>query len=42
MDNMKPSIYLINNFNSIFPRIIWNYATIYEVDKIIKCLKAKN
>jgi len=41
-DNMKPSDYLINNFNSTFPRINWNYATIYEIDNIIKSLKAKN
>jgi len=41
-DNMKPSNYLINNFNSTFPRINWNYATIYEIDKLIKSLKAKN
>jgi len=40
-DNTKTSNYLINNFNSTFPRINWNYATIYEIDKIIKFLKAK-
>ena len=36
-DNMDHSIYLINNSNSTFPRINW-----FEIDKIIKSLKAKN
>jgi len=35
-------ITLINNFNSKFPRTDWNYATTYEIDKIIKSLKTKN
>jgi hypothetical protein len=35
--NMDHSIYLINNFNSTFPRINW-----FEIDKIIKSLKTKN
>ena len=41
-DNMNPSNYLINNFNSTFPRTNWNYATTYEIYEIIKSLKAKN
>ena len=41
-DNLNSCNYLINNFNSTFLRINWNYATAYENDKIIKSLKAKN
>jgi len=41
-ENINPSSYLINNFNSTFPRINWNYATTYETGTIIKSLKAKN
>ena len=41
-DNMNPSNYFINKFNSTFPIIKWNYATTYEIDKIIKSLKTKN
>ena len=33
---------LLFTFNSIFPRISWNYATTYEIDEIFKSLKAKN
>lgn len=33
---------MINDFNSTFPRIDWNYATTYEVYKIIEFLKTKN
>ena len=33
-DDMDPSSYLINNFNSTFSRINLNYATTYEIDKI--------
>jgi len=40
-DNVNPSNYSINNFNSKFPRINWNDATTYEIDKIIKSLKTK-
>jgi len=36
-DNMDPSIYLINNSNSTFPRISW-----FEIGKIVKSLKTKN
>ena len=39
---MNPSHYFINNFNSTFPRINWNYATSYKIDMIIKSLKTKN
>jgi len=35
-------ITLINNFSSTFPRNDWNYATTYEIDKIIRSLKTKN
>ena len=38
---MNPSNYSINNFNSKFPRINWNNATTYEINKIIKSLKTK-
>jgi len=41
-DNSDPSNYLVNNFYSTFPKINWNFATIYETDKNIKCLKTKN
>ena len=41
-DNVDPSSYFINNFYSAFPKINWRYATIYETDKNIKCLKTKN
>ena len=41
-DNMDPSNYLINNFYNMFPKINWNYATIYETDENIKYLKTKN
>ena len=41
-DNMDPSNYLINNFNSMFSRINWKYPTTYEINKIIKSLKTKN
>jgi hypothetical protein len=40
-DNKNSYNYLTNNFNSTFLRINWNYATAYEIDKIIKSLKAK-
>jgi len=39
---MDPSNYLINNFYNMFPKINWNYATIYETDENIKYLKTKN
>jgi len=41
-DNVSPSNYSINNFNSKFPRINWNYATTYEINKITKYLKTKS
>jgi hypothetical protein len=41
-ENLNPSNYLIYHFKSTFPRIIWNYATTYEIDNIIKSLKTKN
>ena len=41
-DNVDPSSYLINNFNSTFSRINWKYATTYEINKIINSLKTKN
>ena len=41
-DNVNPSKYKINNFNRTFPRINWNYATTYEIVKIIKSLKTEN
>ena len=40
-DNVNPSSYLMNKFNSTFPRISFNSATAYEIDKIIKSLKNK-
>jgi len=39
---VNPYKYMINNFNSTFPRTNWNYATTYEIVKIIKSLKTKN
>ena len=41
-DNVDPSNYLINNFNSIFSIINWEYVINYEIYKIIKSLKSKN
>jgi len=40
-DNVNTSCYLMNKFNSTFPRISCNSATTYEIDKIIKSLKNK-
>jgi hypothetical protein len=41
-DNVNPCKYMINNFNSTFPRTNWNCATTYEIVKITKSLKTKN
>jgi len=41
-DNVNSPKYVINNFKSTFPRINWNFATTYEIVKIIKSLKTKN
>jgi len=32
-DNVDPSNYFINKYNSTFSRINCNYATAYEIDK---------
>ena len=33
-DNVDPSNYLINNFNSRFSKLNWKYATIYEIVRL--------
>jgi len=37
-DNVDHSNYLITNFNNMFSRINWKYATMYEINKITKSL----
>ena len=32
----NPINYLTNNFRRLFPQIIWQYASTYEIEKIIK------
>jgi len=39
---VDPSSYLITNFNNTFSSTDWKYATIYEINKIIKSLRTKN
>ena len=34
--------YLTNNFRRPFPKISWQYASTYEIEKIIKSLRTKN
>ena len=34
-DNVDPSNYLINNFNSRFSKLNWKYATIYETVRLL-------
>ena len=41
-DNVDPSNYLITNFDNMFSRINWKYATTYEINKILIALKTKN
>ena len=38
----NPINYLANNFRKPFTKIIWQYASTYEVGNIIKSLKTKN
>jgi len=38
----NPINYLTNNFRRPFPKISWQYASTYEIEKIIKSLRTKN
>ena len=38
----NPINYLANNFSGPFPKISWQYASTYEIEKIIKSLRTKN
>jgi hypothetical protein len=38
----NPTNYLFKYYNKPFPKINWQYASTYEIDKIIKSLKSKN
>jgi len=39
---INPINYLTNNFRRPFPKISWQYASTYEIGKIIKSLRTKN
>jgi hypothetical protein len=39
---INPINYLFKYYNKPFPKINWQYASTYEIDKIIKSLKSKN
>jgi len=39
---VDPSNYLSTNFNNTFLSINWKYATIYDINEIIKSLRTKN
>ena len=38
----NPINYLTNNFRRPFPKISWQYASTYEIEKIIMSLRTKN
>ena len=38
----NPITYLTNNYRRPFPKISWQYASAYEIEKIIKSLRTKN
>jgi len=38
----NPITYLTNNYRRTFPKISWQYASAYEIEKIIKSLRTKN
>jgi len=38
----NPIKYLTYNFRRPFPKISWQYASTYEIEKIIKSLRTKN
>jgi len=38
----NPISYLTNNLRRPFPKISWQYASTYEIEKIIKSLRTKN
>jgi hypothetical protein len=38
----NPINYLANSFRRLFAKISWQYASTYEIEKIIKSIKTKN